>query len=748
MQLRRKIGLALLIRELVKKVISPALWSMASYFALCVGATSVSVACDFPQLNVVMDSTGSINIDRQVIQCDSIGSSITVNLVDQNTPPPVNVLTLLYEAGPAPIITFNGSSVGPQGGLFTICCGGVAPPIPITFQAAGQYVFGAVLNSGFSNAVTFVVTVGGISAPTSLQATQLGFNGTQILLTWNYGSNSINGFSIQSQMPSSGAGNWPLLTTLPVGSVCSPSGSALVCSYIDTNVPPFATTSYRLNAYQGTTSSGYSNAATAYQLQTITLPPNGSVIEAKYTPDPTLTVKGAAGQLPPDDVTLAVQPPKFDHFNWISYTEHDPQCYVTGTQLHGWQPGSPPTEGAPQLAPHVDPPVGGYYENNFYGNVCNGQPCQGPSDALPFYWNENPNPPGTLQPWYLDTTKSLSPGGDLVSSKSNAGGDPSQVQTTQFYDQPMDECLPGSPPDYFGFLTTLVGVNTPIGAQSPNFTPLAAFVWHSTYNAKGGGISGISESNFGPPVSGGTGGVFNVATVNVNNLPNAVRQQLIQAGAQGVSTAPYVDTNAPMTTSFLSGPQGTNGWYMGAVSVSLIATDIDGGSDVTGTSYNVDGGASINYTGPFRVLGDGIHTIQFGSTDLSGNVETPRPSQTIKVDATPPNATCTANPNILWPPNGKTVAVTVSGTITDAASGVDPSSATFAVNDEYGQVQPSGGLTLGPGGSYSFGISLIASRNGNDLDGRSYTISVTAKDYASNVGSCSAVVTVPHDQGH
>jgi hypothetical protein len=106
------------------------------------------------------------------------------------------------------------------------------------------------------------------------------------------------------------------------------------------------------------------------------------------------------------------------------------------------------------------------------------------------------------------------------------------------------------------------------------------------------------------------------------------------------------------------------------------------------------------------------------------------------------------NPSTLWTPNGKMVSVTVSGTITDSLSGVNPSTAAFAVTDEYGQVQPHGPVTVGTGGSYSFTVRLQASRNGNDHDGRHYTIAVSASDYAGNVGSGAAVVTVPHDQGH
>jgi hypothetical protein len=94
------------------------------------------------------------------------------------------------------------------------------------------------------------------------------------------------------------------------------------------------------------------------------------------------------------------------------------------------------------------------------------------------------------------------------------------------------------------------------------------------------------------------------------------------------------------------------------------------------------------------------------------------------------------------------VPVTISGTITDVGSGVNPNSAAYTVKDEYGEVQPKGAITLGAGGSYSFAVLLQASRSGTDLDGRRYTVTVHARDNAGNAASKSAAVIVPHDQGH
>src|SRR5437667_48411 len=117
------------------------------------------------------------------------------------------------------------------------------------------------------------------------------------------------------------------------------------------------------------------------------------------------------------------------------------------------------------------------------------------------------------------------------------------------------------------------------------------------------------------------------------------------------------------------------------------------------------------------------------------------------LDTTPPVITLSATPKVLWPPNGKRVPVMISGTITDTGSGVNLNSAAYAVKDEYGEVQPRGAITFGPGGAYSFIVLLQASRLGTDLDGRRYTVTVRAKDNAGNGGSRTSVVTVPHESG-
>jgi FG-GAP-like repeat len=114
-------------------------------------------------------------------------------------------------------------------------------------------------------------------------------------------------------------------------------------------------------------------------------------------------------------------------------------------------------------------------------------------------------------------------------------------------------------------------------------------------------------------------------------------------------------------------------------------------------------------------------------------------------DAIPPRVTVAARPTVLWPPNGKTISVVVSGMVTDAGSGVDPTSVRFAVRDQYRRVQPTGGVSIAADGHYAAVVPLVASRRGDDRDGRTYTIVVSAHDRAGNPGSARIVVIVPHD---
>jgi hypothetical protein len=115
---------------------------------------------------------------------------------------------------------------------------------------------------------------------------------------------------------------------------------------------------------------------------------------------------------------------------------------------------------------------------------------------------------------------------------------------------------------------------------------------------------------------------------------------------------------------------------------------------------------------------------------------------------TPPSVSCSATPNTLWPPNGKTVLTTISGQITSGTSAIVSGATGFVVTDSQSPTQQNGTVTAQSNGGFSFSVPLVASRAGNIKAGRQYTIAVTATDAIGNQGSCSALVVVPHDQGN
>jgi hypothetical protein len=196
-----------------------------------------------------------------------------------------------------------------------------------------------------------------------------------------------------------------------------------------------------------------------------------------------------------------------------------------------------------------------------------------------------------------------------------------------------------------------------------------------------------------------------------------------------------LDKNPPIITGTRTPAANANGWNTSAVAVSFQCADslsgLAAGSPPAPTILSAEGaGQSVSGT----------------CTDVAGNSATSTVSG-INIDKIPPVVTASANPAMLWPPNGNMVAVTISGTMADGLSGVNRSSASFAVNDSYGLVQPNGPVSVTANGRYSFTVSLEARRNGQDTNGRFYTITVNAQDNAGNAGSATTIVVVPHDQG-
>jgi hypothetical protein len=270
------------------------------------------------------------------------------------------------------------------------------------------------------------------------------------------------------------------------------------------------------------------------------------------------------------------------------------------------------------------------------------------------------------------------------------------------------------------------------------------------------------------------------ATIGIRNAGGSATNTVIEWSVDapvlrdGTAILFTSDRTPPVTTAAVTGSAGANGWFVGPVQVALTATDPD--SPVASTSYSIDGGSLQVYAAPIPVSGDGIHHVSYFSVDPAQNQELPLQVD-VKIDATAPVVTATATlvpseRDDEGPRRGgrqaqrgrsnnrrqaeDAVKISVTGAITDAVSGVDASSARYAVADASGIVQQSGAITVGADGGYAVVVTLGSDgserddrngreRNDREKEGSTLTITVRAADAAGNVGSAAATVNVPRE---
>jgi len=134
-------------------------------------------------------------------------------------------------------------------------------------------------------------------------------------------------------------------------------------------------------------------------------------------------------------------------------------------------------------------------------------------------------------------------------------------------------------------------------------------------------------------------------------------------------------------------------------------------------------------------LREGENVITAASADAAGNAVTA--TATVVLATKPLEITITATPDVIWPPNHQMVPVTITGGV--EAYGSSIKSVSISVSDEYGKFKYNN-LTFGST------VMLEAWRNGNDTDGRKYTITVVVTDKGGITASKTATVTVPHDK--
>jgi len=96
--------------------------------------------------------------------------------------------------------------------------------------------------------------------------------------------------------------------------------------------------------------------------------------------------------------------------------------------------------------------------------------------------------------------------------------------------------------------------------------------------------------------------------------------------------------------------------------------------------------------------------------------------------------------------NNKPVEIELSGSIS-APEGCEISTAQYQLTDEYGELDRVEALQLGDDGSFTVAIPMVASRKGNDKDGRLYTVKFEAENEAGVGESVETNIVVMHDNG-
>ncbi len=283
---------------------------------------------------------------------------------------------------------------------------------------------------------------------------------------------------------------------------------------------------------------------------------------------------------------------------------------------------------------------------------------------------------------------------------------------------------------------------------------IAAGWYHTIALHQDGTVAAVGNNNYGQLNTSAWTNIKAVAggyahTVGLNQDGTLVAVGSNGYGQSNVSTwtnlMPVCDASCapdvtpPITTALMTGVLGNNGWYVSDVVMTLTAMDNEGGSGVKEIHYTVDGvetvvpGSSASHT----ISGDGTHTASWYAIDNAGNVETPPQQVGINIDTTAPVISgLGTNKAVLWPPNHKMVNIVIGGTVSDNASSI--ASAVFTVTDEYGIYNK----TVSGLGSV---ITLEAWRDGDDYDGRVYTITAVVTDNAGNQSTGSTTVLVPHD---
>jgi hypothetical protein len=157
------------------------------------------------------------------------------------------------------------------------------------------------------------------------------------------------------------------------------------------------------------------------------------------------------------------------------------------------------------------------------------------------------------------------------------------------------------------------------------------------------------------------------------------------------------------------------------------------------------GPVSGTTTDPLSYTTQGEHIVTWRYDDGHGNVSSQTQKVIVKDVTAPTFVTLAASPNVLWSPNHKMVAVSLSAVVSDACDAVPVTHIIAVASNE--PINGNGDGNTAPDWEVTgrLTLNLRAERAGGG-NGRIYTITVESRDASGNASVQTVNVTVPHNQ--